>query len=203
MDMGSSDSMSASASMAMTTGMPTASMTPTSTAGMSMSTGMSMDDMSMGAGECKISMLWNWYTVDSCKYRWSLLTLSTPSKIILSDDGFLRHNYLSRFQCFLPAYTTRKWEHFWLEQASSVATGTSRPTACSPAHASASFASSLCLSSFAEFSVSMIISSCRNRPRLWEQETDILAREQTRPQMRAIQNHHPWRPKIGQMEDRE
>ncbi|KAK3384142.1 high affinity copper transporter [Lasiosphaeria ovina] len=27
---------------------------------------MSMDDMSMGGGSCKISMLWNWYTVDSC-----------------------------------------------------------------------------------------------------------------------------------------
>ncbi|KAJ5834623.1 hypothetical protein N7447_000649 [Penicillium robsamsonii] len=39
--------------------------TSTSSAAMASSTGMEMDGMSMG-GSCKISMLWNWYTVDAC-----------------------------------------------------------------------------------------------------------------------------------------
>ena len=45
-------------------------MAPTTSAGISMATGTSMDSMGgmdMGSGACKISMLWNWYTVDSCK----------------------------------------------------------------------------------------------------------------------------------------
>lgn len=47
----------------------TMSPTGTATGAASTSTGMAMDmgDMSMGGGnDCKISMLWNWYTVDSC-----------------------------------------------------------------------------------------------------------------------------------------
>ncbi|KAJ5184960.1 Ctr copper transporter [Penicillium cf. griseofulvum] len=39
--------------------------TSTSSAAMSSATGMKMGGMSMG-GSCKISMLWNWYTVDAC-----------------------------------------------------------------------------------------------------------------------------------------
>ncbi|KAF9696543.1 hypothetical protein EKO04_005523 [Ascochyta lentis] len=48
-------------------GMSGMTQTATGTAAMASSTGMSMggDSMSMGGG-CKISMLWNWYTVDSC-----------------------------------------------------------------------------------------------------------------------------------------
>lgn len=60
MVMGSSSSMSSSMM----------SMTPTSAAGMSSSTGKpmgGMGGMDMGGGACKISMLWNWYTVDACE----------------------------------------------------------------------------------------------------------------------------------------
>ncbi|KXG45440.1 Ctr copper transporter [Penicillium griseofulvum] len=39
--------------------------TTTTSAAMSSATGMKMGGMSMG-GSCKISMLWNWYTVDAC-----------------------------------------------------------------------------------------------------------------------------------------
>ncbi|KAJ5514524.1 hypothetical protein N7463_004076 [Penicillium fimorum] len=39
--------------------------TSTSSAAMASSTGMKMGGMSMG-GSCKISMLWNWYTIDAC-----------------------------------------------------------------------------------------------------------------------------------------
>ncbi|KZF21956.1 Ctr-domain-containing protein [Xylona heveae TC161] len=53
MDMASSTTSSAMSMMG----------TATSTAATATSTGMKM---SMGGGKCKISMLWNWYTIDSC-----------------------------------------------------------------------------------------------------------------------------------------
>ncbi|KAI1418402.1 Ctr copper transporter family-domain-containing protein [Hypoxylon sp. FL1857] len=68
MDM-TSMTMDMSSSMTMTMTMAMSS-TGTATAASSTSTGMSgmdMGGMSMGgSNDCKISMLWNWYTVDSC-----------------------------------------------------------------------------------------------------------------------------------------
>ncbi|KAI0386954.1 Ctr-domain-containing protein [Hypomontagnella monticulosa] len=60
-----------SMTMSMDMSSMTMSMSPTGTAtgAASTSTGMSMDmgGMDMGGGnDCKISMLWNWYTVDTC-----------------------------------------------------------------------------------------------------------------------------------------
>ncbi|KAI0885904.1 Ctr copper transporter family-domain-containing protein [Annulohypoxylon maeteangense] len=59
MDMSTSMSMSMSMDM---------SSTATATAAASTSTGSSMDmsGMSMGGDSCKISMLWNWNTIDAC-----------------------------------------------------------------------------------------------------------------------------------------
>ncbi|KAF2108327.1 Ctr copper transporter family-domain-containing protein [Lophiotrema nucula] len=57
-----------SMSMDMPMGSTTMAMSATGT-GMSMpasTTASGGMDMSMGPGACKISMLWNWYTVDSC-----------------------------------------------------------------------------------------------------------------------------------------
>ncbi|KAI5365852.1 putative Ctr copper transporter [Septoria linicola] len=48
----------------MSTDMSTA--TTTSSGGMPTSTAMSMGGMDMGGNACKISMLWNWNTIDSC-----------------------------------------------------------------------------------------------------------------------------------------
>ncbi|MCJ1246026.1 Copper Transporter integral membrane protein that functions in high affinity copper transport [Trapelia coarctata] len=48
--------------MAMTMGMPTATGASVAAA---TATAMSMG-MDMGGGACKISMLWNWYTIDAC-----------------------------------------------------------------------------------------------------------------------------------------
>ncbi|KAI1787104.1 Ctr copper transporter family-domain-containing protein [Ganoderma leucocontextum] len=45
--------------------MASMSATGTAAAASTTSTGMSMS-MSMGSSSCKVSMLWNWYTVDSC-----------------------------------------------------------------------------------------------------------------------------------------
>ncbi|KAF2631690.1 Ctr-domain-containing protein [Macroventuria anomochaeta] len=55
------------AAMTGMSGMSVMTQTATGSAAMASSTGMSMGGggMSMGGG-CKISMLWNWYTVDSC-----------------------------------------------------------------------------------------------------------------------------------------
>ncbi|KAL6718737.1 Copper Transporter integral membrane protein that functions in high affinity copper transport [Lecanora helva] len=67
MDMSSTDSMP---SMEMSTGMAMSMSTGTATAGAASATSsaaMSMDmGMGMGGDSCKISMLWNWNTVDSC-----------------------------------------------------------------------------------------------------------------------------------------
>ncbi|KAI1394291.1 Ctr copper transporter family-domain-containing protein [Hypoxylon trugodes] len=66
MDMSSMSGMDMSSmSMSMTMDM---SSTATVTGAAPTSTGMSMDmgGMSMGGDSCKISMLWNWYTIDSC-----------------------------------------------------------------------------------------------------------------------------------------
>ncbi|KAI4208449.1 MAG: hypothetical protein LQ349_009711 [Xanthoria aureola] len=57
-------------SMNMATGMPSMDMSSTaapmaSTPTSSPSSGMGMSGMGMGSG-CKISMLWNWYSVDAC-----------------------------------------------------------------------------------------------------------------------------------------
>ncbi|KAK0724097.1 putative high affinity copper protein [Lasiosphaeris hirsuta] len=48
--------------------MGTMSMSPTATAASAAatSTATATMDMGMGSGDCKISMLWNWYTIDSC-----------------------------------------------------------------------------------------------------------------------------------------
>ncbi|CAD0014809.1 unnamed protein product [Aureobasidium pullulans] len=67
MDM-SGMSMSSSMAMATTTSMDMAGMvssapTASSTASMDMSGAMDMD---MGMGSCKISMMWNWNTIDAC-----------------------------------------------------------------------------------------------------------------------------------------
>ncbi|KAI1097744.1 Ctr copper transporter family-domain-containing protein [Jackrogersella minutella] len=65
MDMSSSMSMDMS-SMSMTMSM---SSTATGTSAAPTSTGMSMDmggSSTGGTNACKISMLWNWYTIDSC-----------------------------------------------------------------------------------------------------------------------------------------
>ena len=65
-----------------------ASMTPASTADMSMSTGMSMGGMGgmdMGSGKCKISMLWNWYTVDACEFKGPSYILLTSITMVLFD----------------------------------------------------------------------------------------------------------------------
>ncbi|KAJ9203700.1 hypothetical protein DTO164E3_335 [Paecilomyces variotii] len=49
------------------TGMEMGSMTSTASAAMSSSTGMNMGSMSMDmGGDCKVSMLWNWDTIDAC-----------------------------------------------------------------------------------------------------------------------------------------
>lgn len=54
----------------------TMSSTATASSAMSSSTSMSGDmggmdmggmDMDMGTGSCKVSMLWNWNTIDACK----------------------------------------------------------------------------------------------------------------------------------------
>lgn len=50
--------------------------TATASSAMSSSTGMDMGgmdmggmDMDMGTGSCKVSMLWNWDTIDACTSR--------------------------------------------------------------------------------------------------------------------------------------
>ncbi|KAH9926633.1 Ctr copper transporter family-domain-containing protein [Epithele typhae] len=40
--------------------------TPTGAASAASTSAMSSMDMDMGSGSCQISMLWNWYTIDSC-----------------------------------------------------------------------------------------------------------------------------------------
>ncbi|KAF7198497.1 Copper transport protein ctr4 [Pseudocercospora fuligena] len=58
---------SMSSNMASMTGMGTITGTATASAAAATSSSMSMGDMGMGGGNsCKISMLWNWYTIDAC-----------------------------------------------------------------------------------------------------------------------------------------
>ncbi|EME79560.1 uncharacterized protein MYCFIDRAFT_58657 [Pseudocercospora fijiensis CIRAD86] len=58
---------SMSSNMASMTGMGTMTGTATASAAAATSSSMSMGDMGMGgANSCKISMLWNWYTIDAC-----------------------------------------------------------------------------------------------------------------------------------------
>ncbi|KAE9974110.1 hypothetical protein EG327_008894 [Venturia inaequalis] len=74
MDMGSSSMSMDQASMSMSMPMPMPSTTTTGAAVSATGTGMVMDhsgmdhsSMSMGGAKaCKISMTWNWYTIDSC-----------------------------------------------------------------------------------------------------------------------------------------
>jgi hypothetical protein len=41
--------------------------------------GMGGMDGGMGGASCKISMLWNWYTIDACRYRSNHLALLPKS----------------------------------------------------------------------------------------------------------------------------
>ncbi|GAD92462.1 Ctr copper transporter family protein [Paecilomyces variotii No. 5] len=61
------DSMTGMAMSTTSTGMAMGSMTSTASAAMSSSTGMDMGGMSMDtSSDCKVSMLWNWDTIDAC-----------------------------------------------------------------------------------------------------------------------------------------
>ncbi|KAJ9301895.1 hypothetical protein DTO271G3_761 [Paecilomyces variotii] len=61
------DSMTGMTMSSTSTGMTMGSMTSTASAAMSSSTGMNMGSMSMDmGGDCKVSMLWNWDTIDAC-----------------------------------------------------------------------------------------------------------------------------------------
>ncbi|KAL1848560.1 copper transporter complex subunit Ctr4 [Paecilomyces lecythidis] len=61
------DSMTGMAMSTTSTGMAMGSMTSTASAAMSSSTGMDMSGMSMDmSSDCKVSMLWNWDTIDAC-----------------------------------------------------------------------------------------------------------------------------------------
>ncbi|KAJ9234057.1 hypothetical protein DTO166G5_5334 [Paecilomyces variotii] len=61
------DNMTGMTMSSTSTGMAMGSMTSTASAAMSSSTGMNMGSMSMDmGGDCKVSMLWNWDTIDAC-----------------------------------------------------------------------------------------------------------------------------------------
>ncbi|KAI0836716.1 Ctr copper transporter family-domain-containing protein [Hypoxylon sp. FL0890] len=128
MDMSSMsmDMSSSSSSMTMTMEM---SSIGTATAAASTSTSMSdMGDMSMGdSSACKISMLWNWYTVDSCflSSSWHntttgmfagscigviLLTMSLEllRRTVKEYDRYLIRKHTSNVASALPAATVAK-----------------------------------------------------------------------------------------------
>ncbi|KAL8896362.1 MAG: hypothetical protein Q9207_007741 [Kuettlingeria erythrocarpa] len=93
--------------MAMTTAIPTADMAPTMTGSMmaATSSAMSHSGMSMGGDNaCKISMLWNWYTIDSC--------FITSDWHITSKGGFAGFCFGAFFLVILLEYL-RRWQRMY------------------------------------------------------------------------------------------
>ncbi|CAK7201622.1 Copper Transporter integral membrane protein that functions in high affinity copper transport [Sporothrix eucalyptigena] len=97
----------------------------TSTASAAMASASSSMDMDMGTGDCKISMLWNWNTVDACfiSKSWHItsrgmfagscigvvllvMTLEALRRAVKEYDRFLVEQHRANFAAHNPGKTT-------------------------------------------------------------------------------------------------